>query len=642
MARPIAVVLQEFATLGAATVATPTQGVCLIGRCTVEVSKALNGSDAVLPYADISDTSPFSPPLAKPDMVITSATFRLVNAEVEIATVDNATANSDGVVTLSTGHAVQVGDTVTGVTAADEDTSTVLAVTATSATLSDAVTSGDDLVFKRVIPEIVLTQVNGSLIDEDTSQVALPTSPTVSVAQWDGVGTVTCDVLDAESVYVEYIADRYDMAESILEVTPANYTDTDKLGPATANNPLSLAAQVAFSNSGAQTIYCVGIAAGSDAAAADFTGVLPQLFSTPEIYALVPLCESHATAAAVATALRAELNNQASADVALRDGVAQRFRIAVVGGFSLEATSVPVSSKAATRVSASGNDVTFSSTTANFVSSGVVAGDAVVLSFSGNTYNGVVKTVITNQRIVVTSALAASGIADGASGTITSITHTKSYADKAAEAISLNGIDSRRVYLAWQPVSVMVGTTETQVGSQYLAAAVGGLVAGLPPHAAITNIGIGGVTKIRDNRYTEKQFTDISNAGLLVFKQDTSAGAPYCIHGVSSDKSGAVELVELSMVKVFDYTAAYFQKRQERFLSGWNVNDQTIGFIKSDLEIGIAVLKAQRYPKLGAVILDATLVAVAQNAAVTDKVESEILVTFPRPLNTLSLRIVSQ
>jgi hypothetical protein len=93
---------------------------------------------------------------------------------------------------------------------------------------------------------------------------------------------------------------------------------------------------------------------------------------------------------------------------------------------------------------------------------------------------------------------------------------------------------------------------------------------------------------------------------------------------------------------VFDYAAAYFQARQERFLSGWNVNEQTIGFIKADLEAGIAALKAQRYAKLGSVIIDATLVSVAQNAAITDKVESEILVQFPRPLNTLSLRLVSQ
>lgn len=641
MARPIAVVLQEFANLSAATVATPTQGVCLIGRCTVERSKALNGADALVAYSDIDDTTPFDPPLGKTGMVIHTASFRLVDAEVEIATVADATASTVGLVTLSSGHGVQVGDVVTGVTGADDSTSTVVAVAATSATLADGVTTGDDLVFTRVISEIVLGQTNSALIDANTSKLAWPDAPTVTVAQWDGDGTVTCEVLSAESVYVEYIADRYDMDEEVLAVTPSNYTDLDKLGPATTNNPLSLAAQVAFANAGAQTIYCVGIEGSSSAAATAFTSVLPQLFSTPEIYAIVPICESHATAAAVATALRAELTNQADPDVALRDGVAQRFRIAVVGGFALTATSTPVNGAAIATVSEDGADVTISSTTANFVSNGVVAGDTVSVTVSSTSYAGVVKTVITNQRIVVTSSALSAGVANGATGTIV-ITHTKSYADKAVEAASLNSVDSRRVYLAWQPVSVSISNVETSVGSQYLAAAVGGLIAGLPPHAAITNIGIGGITKIRDNRYTEKQFTDMSNAGVLVFKQDTAAGAPYCVHGVSSDKSGAVELVELSMVKVFDYAAAYFQKRQERFLSGWNVNDQTIGFIKADLEIGIAALKAQRYPKLGSVIIDATLVSVAQNPAVTDKVESEILVTFPRPLNTLALRLVSQ
>ncbi len=623
MARPIAVVLQEFANVGAAAVATPTQGVCLIGRCTVERSKALNGSDLMLPYSD--STVAFVPPLGKPNMVITSATMRLSNAEVEMATHTVTSGEADGVTVTIVGHHVVAGDMVY---VNGEEGHPVVGVVGNVITLADDLTEADELSFRRTVADVVLEGDILSALDK----VAFPATPEVTIGTASGL-----TVLSAEYMYPEYTADRYDMDETVLAVTPSNYTDL--LGPATTNNPLALAAQLAFANAGAQTIYCVGIAGSATASATAFTAVIGQLFSFREIYALVPLCESHATAQAVATALRAELESQANADTALSTGVAQRFRIAVVGGYALTDTATLVNGAAVTYVSESGDDVTLSSTTANFVTAGVVAGDTVSTVFS-STRTGVVKQVISNQRIVVTSAALAGAISSG-SGTIT-ITHTKSYADKAAEAASLNGIDSRRVYIAWQPVTASVGGSPADLGSQYLAAAVGGLIAGLPPHAAITNLGIGGITGIRNNRYTELQFTTMSNAGVLVFKQDTASGAPYCIHGVSSDKSGLVPLTELSMVKVFDYAAAYFQARQERFLSGWNINEQTIGFIKADLEAGIAALKSQRYAKLGSVIIDATLVSVAQNATITDKVESEILVQFPRPLNTLSLRLVSQ
>ena len=641
MPRPVAVVIQEFANVVTSTVATPAQGTCLIGRGVREVSVALGNATAMAYDSFFTDGSPAAvmPAGGLSDMKITSAKIKITAGK---AYVEDAVASSNGdtaaVIDAVVGDLVYAASDLASIDfTTAQPAAKIRSIASGTATLTRTVTGSNPLVIVRDVSDVYLVQETGDLSATGLSTVTYPASPTVMS------GESELDLAYFTSAYVEFIADRMDLSSTVTEVSASTYETV--LGKATANNPLAMAAKLATLNMGAQTLYVVST---NGSTSADFAEALELLQPYPQIYTLVPLCETHAVAMEVASLYSSALDDRASHTLALESGIAQRFRIAVIGGLSVPSTVDVVSGATATWVSESSNDVTLNVASASFLTDAVVAGDTAVALSGGSTYTGTVISVPAENRIVVrlvngSTTLASLLDGSGDPAVTLTVTHTLTKAQQAARAAAYNSFQSKRLYLAWQSIKAVDALSTTQtLGSQYLAATVGGLISALPPHAAISNLALSGIELTSPSYYTEAQLSLISDAGLLVFKVDRPGGAPFCIHGISTDTSGESRLAELSSVKVFDYTSTYFQRRQEAFLAGWNINDETIGFIKADLEIGISNLRSQKYAKLGPVILSAQITSVAQNPSVRDQLDSEILVTFPSPLNTLALRIVSQ
>lgn len=624
MARPVAVVRQQFSQLTPVAASTPTQGVCLIGRATIETSFDFVSERASIKkaYADVSGATAFVPPLGRGDMVITSAHFMVEGALVTITTTgEDMTA---GLVTLTSGHGVLAGDEIWH---GGAKVGVVYSVTATSAQAKDGTLSlTNTITFKRRLTTPTrLDEADGDLIDTDTAKMKWPGSPHINEQAVTG----------ADYVYCEYVATRTDLAAEVMEITAADYTLRTKLGPSTLNNPLAKAAELAFGVAGNVKIYAIGV---EGATATDFTAATELLFNYKDIYAVVPVCETHEIAASVASSLKATLAASADADAALSSGVAQRFRVAVVGGFEIadEVTLVDgVTMTVSDKDSVAGTLKLTAADTA--FTDDLQLGDVVKADGVGG--SATVSQIINDNLILVEGTSAFITGLDNADTPSVTITRTKTNAQKTAEAIALNGYDNKRVYMTWQKVKLTADGAA--VGSQYLAAIVGGAIAGSLPHASLTGTAAAGVHSLVDRRYTEAQLSQISNAGLLVFKQDQLSSPPYCIHSVSTDTS-ALELSELSLVKVFDYVASLYQARLEAFTKGWNINAQTLGFVRADLEAATASLLATNYAKLGTIINSAEIVELIQDPDYGDRISAEIQVEFPKPLNTLVLRLVSQ
>ena len=622
MARPIAVIRQEFATLTPVAATAPTQGVCLIGRATQETTVADDGASIKKLYTAISGGTDFEAPLAKVGMVITEASFQVENA---VVTVGTTSANmGDGAVTVSSGLAdlLKTGDVA--VKASDGAAlGTILSISSSQVVQVDReVDYTEDIDFRRTLTGLSqLDQVDADITSEtDTDKLRWPGSPTI-----DGLAVET-----ATSVYCVYVADRKDLSDEVLELTLADYKS--QIGRPTPKNPLALAASLAFETAGNRIMYAIGT---NGTTAGDYLENMSLLENHADVYALVPLCESNGVAASVAASMKTTLAASADPDAALTSGVPQRFRIAIVGGFKIEAEVdvVSITNGAAENPNTGADTIEIYSTT--LFAASVQEGD--IVSYDGE--DGVVSEVKNQNRIVV-GGEAFRIAATGNAAMPIDITRNRTSAQKAEAAIALNTLDNKRTYLVWQDVKVNNVAISTG-GSQYLAAAVGGLIAGTPPHSPITGASVGGSLKLVDRRYTEAQLSAIAGAGLLVFKSDVPTSAPYCIHGVSSDTS-ALELRELSLVKVFDYTASFFQGLLTPFTKGWNINPQTVGFVQESLDAGCRSLQATNYDKLGTIILGAEVVEVTQDADYGDRLVSEILVTFPKPLNTVVLRLVSQ
>ncbi len=175
----------------------------------------------------------------------------------------------------------------------------------------------------------------------------------------------------------------------------------------------------------------------------------------------------------------------------------------------------------------------------------------------------------------------------------------------------------------------------------YLSAAVGGMTAGLPNHQGFTNLGIAGIRRLQHSNgyFTARQLSRLSDGGWMVFVQDDPAALPYCIHQLTTDAS-ALQTGEYSMVKNFDYLSRFYIAIIQSYIGTWNVNEETLGFLRQALNLGTQQLKSRRVARIGAPLIDGTVRSVAISDASADRVELYMDLDRPVPLNTLGLHLV--
>jgi len=175
----------------------------------------------------------------------------------------------------------------------------------------------------------------------------------------------------------------------------------------------------------------------------------------------------------------------------------------------------------------------------------------------------------------------------------------------------------------------------------YLAAVVGGMTAGLPNHQGFSRLGVAGIGRLYHSTgyFTEEQLSTLSDSGWYVFVQDTPESLPYTIHQLTTDPS-ALQTGEYSMVKNFDYLSKFFVTILDRFIGVWNVNEETLGFIRQAINSGIDQLKGRRYARIGAPLIDASIASLSISTASADRVELYMNLDRPTPLNTISAHLV--
>jgi hypothetical protein len=318
----------------------------------------------------------------------------------------------------------------------------------------------------------------------------------------------------------------------------------------------------------------------------------------------------------------------------------------------------------------------------SFIDDGVLPGDFLEMPTNPNqtSFASSVKltiaTIVSNQRARIVSAGSNEALVDhelphGVSRTspVTLIPTTATLTYRVVRALDKTGqvtelisvaqsLKSRRAVICWPDLVDVSGLTDGSLARDpldplthqpaasqpgyYLSCAVGGMLASLPSHQGITNMGIAGISKLynANTYFDDKQMTQISNGGWLLFQQDTPSALPYIIHQLTTDPS-TLEFGEISLVKNFDFVSLFFSDILDDFLGIWNINDETITFINSALNAGIENLKLRRKVRIGAPIISGRITSVAESTVSSDRVEVYIEIDFPKPLNTIGLHLVS-
>ena len=267
---------------------------------------------------------------------------------------------------------------------------------------------------------------------------------------------------------------------------------------------------------------------------------------------------------------------------------------------------------------------------------------------------------IPNENLIVLAANTDMEAVDEEAGDTTlnyRISRTLSKDDQVDALVTIaQSFNSRRVILVW-PNSVLVAglvdgskvrsvaTTAEAADAQpgyYLGAVIGGMTAGLPSHQGFTNLGVAGIDQIYNSTryFSDTQLTELSDGGWFVFAQDNPSALPYCIHQLTTDPD-TLETGEYSVVKNFDFISLFFMDILDDFLGIWNINEETLGFLRESLENGIDLLRLRKYARIGAPLNDAAITSVAESTASADRVEVYMNVDLPKPLNRIGLHLIS-
>jgi len=222
--------------------------------------------------------------------------------------------------------------------------------------------------------------------------------------------------------------------------------------------------------------------------------------------------------------------------------------------------------------------------------------------------------------------------------------------DRDAQVTELNtittGLKNSRCVMAWPNTCKVSGVenekTDTQnwLHGQYLACAIGGMIAGLPSHQGFTFISAGGIEQLDNSNFyfSDTQLTGLHDGGWYVFVQDSEVSPPYTIHEVTTD-TDTYEMGELMNVKNFDYIALFYRDVMRTFIGRYNITPETLELLRDAFNTGTDFLQLRTFPRIGAPLLSAEITSLEQLASEVDRVEIYAEIEMPKVLNKIGLHL---
>jgi len=278
---------------------------------------------------------------------------------------------------------------------------------------------------------------------------------------------------------------------------------------------------------------------------------------------------------------------------------------------------------------------------ATFLTDGVVPGDFVTITLPApNAGNYTIAAVNSQTELQLATA---PGISlTGVHFTVNqNLTKPEQASVIAAYAHSF--ADSRLV-LTWPDiVKIPVGNAIRQLPGYFLNCAVGALTTGLPTQQGLTNLSVAVYSGVVHSTkyFSNDDLNTIAGGGVMVFVQDILDQTPLFVrHQLTTDTS-SVLFQEYSVTKNVDFVAKFIRINHAQFIGQYNIVPQTFDDLKTNAK-GIInfLVEGTKRPKIGGVLVSATLANVSQNESELDGIVETWDITVPIPLNYLDITLV--
>lgn len=296
---------------------------------------------------------------------------------------------------------------------------------------------------------------------------------------------------------------------------------------------------------------------------------------------------------------------------------------------------------------------------ASFVTAGVVAGDflqiptpAVAAGTNFASYYSAAINVVQSDNtvdLVLGSDIPTVNPATAQTGVGFRVIRSLNKDGQVSELVStVASYADQRLVMVLNAECLVSGVTNALTGLQsrlpgyYLACAVGGMSAGLPPQQPFTFLGIAGIDRVygSSSYFDEDQIDTLSNNGWYVFLQDSPSALPYSAHQLTTDVT-SLDTSELSFRRSYDYAALSYKTVMQAYIGRWNIIPGINQYLQASLDAVTADLRAQNRPRIGPVLFNATVNSIQAFDGTRDRLEVNMTLDIPRVLNRIGLRLVA-
>jgi len=281
---------------------------------------------------------------------------------------------------------------------------------------------------------------------------------------------------------------------------------------------------------------------------------------------------------------------------------------------------------------------------ATFVTSGVRAGDSVLINFVTSPTGVVSYTTLTvaQVRSQTTLTITAGLPAAISVGTKFQLQRNYSSAEQAANlGAQIAAYNNRRVICVVPGQVISSGVTMSGV---FLAAACAGLASGVPANQGLTNSTVLGFDTLNQVLYTLKS-TDLNTLagdGAFIVTQSVPGATPYVRQQLTSAEAGGnLNASEYSVTSNVDSISYQLNSILKPFIGVYNINASTLALIKAAITGLLNDLQSQpTNATAGAQLLPGSqIVSIAQDPTFQDRVNVALQLVVPYPLNILNVNL---
>jgi hypothetical protein len=437
------------------------------------------------------------------------------------------------------------------------------------------------------------------------------------------LGTLINHPVLGGDLYMEY-RELLTTDANILRGINSLFDVEDVLGPAVEANPLSFMVKAALTPADGTLVYYIQLA--SDDLAGYTQAAEIQDFRL-EPYGLVP----YSTEQDVCDMLQVSANESSAIDKALYRQVIRGIDIPVTDAYYIE--DALEADLLATLVG-----TLLTSANATFVANGVRPGDTVHINYQPDNKGGVVfdsytvDTVISDTQLTVTQA-PASDLTIAVKMEIWRTATATEYAENVAAVAQLHS--DRRVCALWCDWLAFGG--ETNVSKAILAAYTAGLRSAVAPHQPLSNYELSNLDIMITIPLGSTQLDIMGANGVWIVYEDES-GTVLSRHQLTTDNQ-SLPYQEQSITTNADAIVRDFRDNVQDLYGKGNVSEEMLELIRSRLYSVSKQITSRNFPpQIGPQLQDMTIEKLFIDPVNKDRINCEVDLDLPEPLNQLYIK----